>query len=262
MKTAFRLIMTTLLFVSAASLLEAQAPAVNHNTWTSGAAMPTGVFCSMAGVLSGEVYVVGGQDSSGTVVADTQIYNLKTNTWSAGVPLPAPVWCGATAVVENVLYIFGGYPTAGTGTTTNAVWAYSPKTKTWTAKAAMPTARGSVGAVADKNIIYVIGGYNGSRLATVESYNPATNTWTEETPLLDGKSEPSLGVFGSTIVAADGYTSGGDNGDNEGYSTTTNAWKAFKADPTARKPDLRRRHRRRLVPRWWLPRRPARNACL
>ena len=93
---------------------------------------------------------------------------------------------------------------------TNAVWAYNPKTKAWTATADMPTARWASEAVVEKtkNIVYVIGGVvNGSGngdIATVESYNPATNTWTEEAPMLVAKAQSAAGLIGTTIVVADG----------------------------------------------------------
>ncbi len=125
---------------------------------------------------------------------------------------------------------------------TNAVWAYSAKTKTWTAKAAMPTARYTTAAVVEKNIIYVLGGVNtsGEFIATVESYNPATNVWTEEASMSGSKQGPAAGLLGSakagyTILAADGATQPGQiTGDTEGYDAATNKWTEFAADPTAR----------------------------
>jgi|HubBroStandDraft_2_1064218.scaffolds.fasta_scaffold40191_2 N-acetylneuraminic acid mutarotase len=236
MRTAFRLLMLSLLIISAAASVMAQTPEITHNTWTSGAPLPTPVVAPAVGVLKDEIYLVGGETADGTFIADTQIYNPATNTWSTGVPLPTPICCDAAgAVVKSVLYVIGG--SSDGVTCTNAVWAYSPKTKTWSAKAAMPTARCSVAAVEDKNIIYVIGG-NGNngmdRLNTVESYNPATDTWTEEAPLLVGKSEPTVGLVGKTIVAADGYTASEDTGDNEGYDVITNTWTSLKADPSPR----------------------------
>ncbi|MFZ0685303.1 MAG: kelch repeat-containing protein [Terriglobales bacterium] len=233
MKTTFRLLLLPFLLIGAAALLQAQTPAVNHNTWTSGAAMPTPVVePGGAAVLKNEIYVVGGMNSEGAIVADTQIYNPATNSWSTAAPLPTPTLDAAAAVVKNILYLIGGTTSGGT---TNAVWAYNPKTNTWSGKAAMPTVRDSIGAVVKSNIIYVIGGEDsGTRLTTVESYNPATNSWTEEQPLLVGKSEPTIGLVGTTIVAADGYTSSNDTGDNEGYNVTTNTWESLKSDPTAR----------------------------
>ncbi len=237
MKTAFRLLLVSLLFLGTASLVNAQiseqSPAVTHNPWTSGAPLPTAVW-QPAGtaVLKGEIYVVGGRNTDGVGgIPDTQIYNIATNTWSSGVPLPTATEDGVAAVVKNVLYVIGGYD--GTEYTT-AVWALNPKTKTWSSKSPMPTLRDSMGVAVVNNMIYVIGGeINGTRLNTVESYNPANDTWTEQAPLLLGKSEPTVGLVGKTIVAADGF-SGSDNGDNEEYNTTTNVWTSLKADPTGR----------------------------
>jgi len=75
---------------------------------------------------------------------------------------------------------------------TNAVWAFNPTTNKWSAKSPMPTARASAAAAVENNIVYVIGGTDGrqNRLNTLESYNPATDTWKEEAPLIVGKSEP------------------------------------------------------------------------
>ncbi len=237
MKTAFRLIMTALLLVSAASLLEAQAPAVNHNTWTSGAAMPVALNWPATGVIGSKIYVVGGY-TGGPASADNQIYNAATNTWSTGAPIPDATGQATAAVVKNILYVFGG-SNNGCGAVFNTVWAYSPKTNSWSAKTAMPTARCSATAVVDKsNIIHVIGGFNGSRLTTVEAYDPATDSWTEEAGLRLGKSEISAGLFGNaktgyTIVAADGF-SGSDTGDNEEYDIATNAWTDLASDPNPR----------------------------
>ncbi|MGO8985384.1 MAG: Kelch repeat-containing protein [Terriglobales bacterium] len=216
-----------------------QVPAITHNTWKSGAAMPTPVYYPAAGVLENEIYIVGGGVTYTEPTADVQVYNPATNTWSTGVPLPNPIGAEAAAVVKNVLYIIGG-STDGGATATNAVWAYSPKTKTWSAKAAMPTARFGVVAVVDRNIVYVIDGYNGTFLTTVESYNTTTDTWTEEAPELVAKEQFTAGLIGNTlvgftIVATDGISANNvAMADNEGYNTGTNAWTSLTADPTAR----------------------------
>jgi len=107
---------------------QTETPAVTHNTWTSGAAMPTAVVAPQVALLGTEIYVVGGYGVDGTL-ADTQIYSPATNTWSTGVPLPTATYEGAAAVVKNILYVIGGSPASGPYST-NAVWAYSPKTKT------------------------------------------------------------------------------------------------------------------------------------
>ena len=243
MKSTFLFVLALLLSASLAKPVAAQSPTVTHNTWTSGASMPTALLAPQVGVLGNEIYVVGGY-SGGSASADTQIYDPVTNVWSSGVPLPAATSNGGAAVVKNVLYVIGGSPDSGPYYSTNAVWAYSPKTKTWTAKAPMPTPRSDLGVAVENNIIYAIGGIGGvdngnSVLNNVESYNPATDTWTEENPLLIDKEGVSVGLMGTTltgftIVAADGYTNNGDSGDNEGYDAATNTWTSLTSDPEPR----------------------------
>jgi N-acetylneuraminic acid mutarotase len=237
MNASLRLIGTTLLLLGA-SLAGGQNDPAAHNTWTMGAAMPTALNWPAVGVVAGKVYVVGGY-TGGPATTDNQIYNPATNTWTTGAPIPAPTAQAAGAVVKNILYIIGGSDNGG-GDVFDTVWAYNPKTNEWRAKAAMPTSRCSISAVVVNNIIYVIGGYNaGARLSTVESYNPATNTWTEESGLLNGKTEMAAASFGDattgfTIVAADGFTSNFDTGDNEAYDVATNTWTSLTSDSTAR----------------------------
>ncbi len=230
MKT-ISLLVVLLLLAGASSVTVAQTPAVAHNTWTSGAPMPTALASQAVGVIRGQIYVVGGGIPYGQPFANTQIYDPATNTWSAGAPIPVATSNGASAaVVKNILYVFGGE--------TNAVWAYNPKKDSWSSKSPMPTGRGCTGAAVEKRIVYVIGGCDledpYDRLTTVESYDPATDTWTEEAPLLVGKSQPSVARVGTTIVAADGYTASGDTGDNEGYDATTNSWTSLTPDPMPR----------------------------
>jgi len=212
-----------------------------HNTWTAGTPMPTAVTYGAAAVLLSQIYVVGGNRAAGNtragVVADVQIYNPVTKVWSTGTSYPTTIEAASAAVIKGILYVFGGSTDAITPT--NAVWAYTPKTKTWSPKAAMPTARWGTEAVVNPktNIVYVIGGdINASgngNVATVESYNPVTNTWTEEAPMLVAKGQSAAGLLaGTTIVVADGFTNGGGTtGDTEGYNLATNIWSTLASNP-------------------------------
>jgi uncharacterized repeat protein (TIGR03803 family) len=209
-----------------------------HDSWGSGAAMPTAVVYPAAGYISGKIYVVGGNTKStgaGTanIIGNNQVYNTSTNTWTSAAAIPTPVWAASSAVVNGILYVIGGYTASGA---TDSLQAYHPLTNTWTSEATMPTALGETAAVVDKGIIYVMGGgiVSGNRANNVESYNPATNTWTVLAPLLNGKSETAAGLVGTTIVAADGYPNSGDTGDNEGYDVSTDTWSSLKTDPSPR----------------------------
>lgn len=146
MKTTFRWVLASLLLLGVDSFAQEQAPAVTHNTWTSGSPMTTPVAFGAAAVLKNQVYVVGGNDAAGNnasgVVADVQVYNPTTNSRSAGVPYPTTIEAASAAVGKNILYVSGGSPDAANPT--NAIWAFNPKAKKWSGEAAMPTARWAV----------------------------------------------------------------------------------------------------------------------
>jgi hypothetical protein len=214
------------------------APAIVHDSWSSGAPMPTARQGVATGVIKGKVYVVGGA-ANGEILAVNEIYHVGTNTWTTGAPMPTPSWVGASAVANGILYVIGGQD--NNGNLLSLVQAYDPVTNAWSTKTPMPTARNSVTAAVYKNIllnqyvIYVVGGFNyNGRLAIVESYNTATDTWTEEAPLLVGKSLAAVGLLGSKIVAAGGLSNSGITGDNEGYNVAKNMWTTLTADPTPR----------------------------
>lgn len=201
-----------------------------HNSWSSGAAVPTARMGAFVGAIGTNVYVIGGLTPGGFVDVN-EIYNTVTNKWITGTPDPNPRWAGASAVVNGILYLIGG----SNGSYVNLVEAFDPVTKTWSTKAPMPTIRQAASAAVDKNIIYVIGGENTSGfLDTVESYNTTTNTWSEEAPLSIAKGWAAVGLLGATVVAADGGNSSTHVGDNEGYNVSLNKWTTLTDDPTPR----------------------------
>jgi len=214
------------------------SPEVNHNTWTSGAAMPTARFGAFAGAIGTKIYVIGGATNSGyQTISVNEIYNTTKKTWTTGASDPTTRWSGASAVVNGIFYLIGGQN--GVGGPVNLVEAYDPATNSWTTKAPMPTARAATSAVVDKDIIYVIGGYDSATQVwydTVESYNTTTDTWTEEAPLPVATAWFSAGLLGTTIAAADGNIApnGNSTGDSEGYSIKKNSWAGLTTDPTAR----------------------------
>jgi N-acetylneuraminic acid mutarotase len=114
--------------------------------------------------------------------------------------------------------------------------ALEPTRLDWGIPAQMPTARGSQGLVvaAPNGKLYAVGGWNGSYLATVEEYDPATNAWATKQPMPTARE--SLGL----AAAPNGklYAVGGYNGSYlatvEEYDPATNAWATKQPMPTAR----------------------------
>jgi hypothetical protein len=233
--------------------VESYHPATN--TWTPGAPMPAPRAQFGIGVIGGLIYVVGGVThgiGDSTVVATVQAYNPATGTWSTKAPMPAPRADMAVAVVDGILYAIGGWvvPPPGDGpcayTSVGTVEAYNPVTDTWTARASMPTARALLGAGTVNGIVYAMGGQvTGPTpdeatlfLATVEAYDPTTDTWTAKTPMPTRRFALGVSAIGGRL-----YAVGGDvpplnllypTGALEGYDPVTDRWTVNAAMPTAR----------------------------
>src|SRR5256886_59907 len=103
----------------------------------------------------------------------------------------------------------------------------------WTTKASMPTARWGLGGGVVNGIVYAVGGAGWSTvLATVEAYDPATNTWTTKAPMPTAR-RTAVGVVNGTLYAVGGW-SGSWVATVEAYDPATNTWTTKAPMPTAR----------------------------
>jgi uncharacterized repeat protein (TIGR03803 family) len=81
---------------------------VVHNSWSSGAAMPTAREGAATGVINGKVYVVGGATAS-AIVGSNEIYNpITKDAWTTLMPAKQAVINASPAVANSWLYCFGG----------------------------------------------------------------------------------------------------------------------------------------------------------
>ncbi len=112
----------------------------------------------------------------------------------------------------------------------------SARADTWTQKADMPTARYSLSTSVVNGKIYAIGGttvYGGTKLATVEEYDPATDTWTQKADMPTARSGLSTSEVNGKIYAIGGV-GGTKLATVEEYDPATDTW-TQKADmPTPR----------------------------
>ncbi|MCU0722082.1 MAG: hypothetical protein MUC63_00430, partial [Planctomycetes bacterium] len=106
----------------------------------------------------------------------------RNPAWTAVAPMPTARRGVAAAEAGGIVYACGGFDAAGAASA--AFESYDPAANTWTARAAMPTARGALGFARIGSKLYAVGGdANGDATAggntgAVESYDPATATWT------------------------------------------------------------------------------------
>lgn len=150
----------------------------------------------------------------------SSVLSAQPNTWIAKAPMAAARSSLSTGVIDGILYAAGGFaPTGDVGT----LEAYDPKTNTWTTRASMRAPRSAAAAAEVAGILYVLGGQlqdreNVVKTATVEAYDPKTNTWT-------GKPSMPTPRNGLAAAVVDGilYAVGGHN-DSSGFLTTVEAY--------------------------------------
>lgn len=185
----------------------------NHETydpqtdsWTAHAAMPQPRW-GAAGVGVGRLaFVLGGQPFS--EVATVDVYDSAKDSWSQRTPMPAPRWGHAAVEHDGLIYVSGG---RRAGETLAAVDAYDIRSDTWSPRAPMASARwGHVSVVWD-GLIYAIGGASGSGsslqlLASVEVYDPRTDTWSPARPMMRDRGDAAGAVLDGVIHMVGGLT--------------------------------------------------------
>ena len=181
-------------------------------TWARRADMPLPLAnFGSAVATNGKTYVFGGFPTSGAApVASVEAFDPIANTWTMKTPMPtARANPGVVVAADGSIYVLGGQSDVE-GVPLSNVERYDPASDTWTTRAPMPTARFYLGAARSADgRIYAIGGsqggYGANQLATVEIYDPTTDTW-ETGPSLPGAND----AFG-TVVGPDSriYVMGG-----------------------------------------------------
>ena len=136
--------------------------------------------------------------------------------WERKADMPTQRAGFATSVVNGKIYAIGGEVDKFGDMELSTVEMYDPKSDTWERKADMPTARSDVATSVVDGKIYAIGGikihkrkigpgwgYEIKRLATVEMYDPVTDTWTQKTDMPTARST-STSVMDGKIYAIGG----------------------------------------------------------
>jgi hypothetical protein len=186
------------------------------------------------GVVNGIFYAVGG-DNDFSYFATNEAYDAATDTWTIKAPMPTPRSGLTAGVVSGILYAVGGaFPAALT-----TVEAYDPATNTWTTTASTLQARYVAAAAGVNGILYVMGGLTNIGgvnvyLASVEAYNPVTNTWTPKAPMPTARANLATVVVNGIIYAVGGWN-GTALATVEAYNPTTDTWTSAPSMPTARR---------------------------
>ena len=180
------------------------------DNWTEKANLLTGVANTGAAAIGQYIYIPGGY--SGVGESTMQRYNIPADTLTTLTPLTSTLFAHTVVALDNKVYALGGSET-GSEETTNRI--YDVATNSWQAGAPLPVAVHYASAVTDGYYIYVMGG-NTTDLATVQRYNPQTDTWALIPDMAEGRGGAAGFFDGRNVwVVSGGWSS---------YLTTTEYW--------------------------------------
>ena len=196
-----------------------------------GARQETGVVS-----LDGEVWVLGGFDAAGSIVARVEIYDPQTNAWRPGPDLPLPMHHANVAVLKGTVYV-AGFLTGRSFAANGTVFALGPS-GTWERRQPMPdgTRRGASGVTVVDGNLYVAGGFRGSAVDDFSAFDPTTNRWTVLANLPVPADHLVAGSINGIVYAAGGR--GGSIASHrprlDAYDPATGRWSARAPMPTSR----------------------------
>lgn len=165
------------------------------NSWSTKAPMLTAhsrqpVFA----VVGKTIYVGGGMDATGAIIATMEAYDTTTNTWSYKSPLPAPRNGIASAAVGGSIYGIGGH----SGMALSSILVYDVAADSWSSGPSLPASRFSASAAQVGGTIYAVGGFEGSPVTIVAKVEALT----VGTP--EPQEPPTLSVPGALAAEATG----------------------------------------------------------
>lgn len=169
-------------------------------------------------VVGGRLYVMGGNDSSGTI-STMDMFDPSSGQWVSKNSMSTDRGLAACASIGGKIYVIGGMRVVGSNYDFDGfmtVEVYDTSTGTWAQLADMPTRRWGHSAVALNGKIYVFGGVSGAGqsgwvpYSSVEVYNPQTDTWTTKSNMPTNRYCLSTCVLDRSIYTIGGwYNSGG-----------------------------------------------------
>ena len=190
------------------------------NTWQTRAGMPTPRYTLAIAVVAGKIYVFGGMNSSGQIFNTVEEYDPVGNTWASKASMPTARMGAACAVIRDTVYVYGGSTVVGGGLTTVNQY-YVPANDTWGTKASLPSVRYCAAGFTYQNKAFSLGGYDFSNYLTLcNVYDPSTNVWSSETPMLNGRQSLATAVISNCVYAIAGWNNGALNYNEEGLLAT------------------------------------------
>jgi N-acetylneuraminic acid mutarotase len=208
---------------------------VASNAWSNGPSLISGTDNVAVLAVGGRVHAIGGEARTAHQVLDAAL-----GAWASAPASPAIRFASAAAVLNGRLHLVGGWNysnTASNSVDTHDV--YDPATSTWSAAAPLATRRNAAAAAVVDGKLYVIGGRapgirasDQTSLASVEVYDPATNTWRAGPDLPQARSGAAAVALGGKVYVLGGEsTPGGVRNTVSRLDPATGSWTELAGMP-------------------------------
>ena len=189
------------------------------NSWTSGPARPgfADGYGVAAGAYQGNVYVVGGDSSTGSDPT-LSIYNISSNSWSSGPVAPAPYQLGGYTQIGRFLYLVGSY--GPTSTNSNVTMRIDMSNNTWSTGPVWTPQRTDFALAASGSRLVAIGGDAtgggffdvSAQVDELETSTWPSGSWINSPPNLpSARQANSAGFFTTARVGGEIWSTGGIN---------------------------------------------------
>src|SRR5215831_19079951 len=207
--------------------------------WHPGPDLPFAVHHAILVAYQGKLWLIGGFLSQGhnlELAASSKVLTLDPakGRWVPGPSLNHARTAAAAAVVGNEIVVMGGRTGGKTPGEVKQTEIFNGKS--WKDAASIPVPGDHLAAVTDGKYVYVLGGRTFKASANhnaVQRFDPATNAWTQLTPLPVANSD-----FGAAYVGGQLITFGGENGLKvfgtvQAYNLASKTWSTLPsmADP-------------------------------
>jgi hypothetical protein len=216
---------------------------IGTNTWASKGFEPRVYVFNSNGVgkIGNTLYISGGESYCGdsrAIIGGLSAYNPATNSLTHKATPPKFTAAGVTGVIDGNLYVLPGVcstdfypdnPYYCVSAQIRTLFRYSPTTNRWTWKRPAPHYHANGGGGVINGKFYVAGGSNnyGAQLeASLDRYDPATDTWTTLAPLPAAGQAIGAVLQGKLFVVVETTT----GRRAYAYDPATNKWTA-KAAP-------------------------------
>jgi N-acetylneuraminic acid mutarotase len=197
--------------------------------WQRLANMPQALEKPAVEAIDGQIYVVGGWDTTHSASAATYRYDPKQNTWSSVAPLPSGVAAGGTAVLGGRLYVVAGC-SGYCSPASQATYVYDPQADAWSKVADYPVTDAWLSCGGIGGQVVCAGGSDPvtqQERAATYAFDPVTGVWTARADIPYPNWGMAYASSGGRLQLVGGVSGGQITNHAEEYEPTTNSWSAL-----------------------------------